>query len=60
VRPIWGDKDWARPSERQCDRSLLPSVEMVAVENGGHFLPLDRPDAVIEQTKTFSFNTIGG
>jgi len=24
---------------------------MVTVENGGHFLSLDRPDAVIEQLK---------
>lgn len=51
VRLIWGDRDWARPSERQRDRSLLPSTEMVTVEDGGHFLPVDRPDAAIEQIK---------
>jgi hypothetical protein len=27
---------------------------MVTVEHGGHFLPLDRPDAVIEQIKTLA------
>jgi pimeloyl-ACP methyl ester carboxylesterase len=52
VRLVWGDKDWARPSEREHDRSLLSGAQMVTVENGGHFLSLDRPDAVIEQLKT--------
>ncbi len=48
VSLIWGDKDWSRSSEREHDRSLIPGVRMTTVENGGHFLPLDRPDAVIE------------
>ena len=49
---LWGDKDWARSSEREHDRSLLPGAQMVTVKHGGHFLPLDRPDAVVEQIKT--------
>jgi pimeloyl-ACP methyl ester carboxylesterase len=51
---IWGDRDWARPTEREHDRDLLPGVQMVMVEGGGHFLPLDRPDAVIEQIRNFA------
>jgi pimeloyl-ACP methyl ester carboxylesterase len=51
VRLIWGDKDWARPSEREHDRRLLPSAEMLTVAHGGHFLPLDRPDALIDLIK---------
>ena len=51
---IWGAGDWATSSEREHDRSLLPSAQAVTVENGGHFLPLDRPDAVINQIKTFA------
>ncbi len=54
VHLIWGDKDWARSSEREHDRSLLADAQMVTVEHGGHFLPLDRPDAVIEQIKTLA------
>jgi pimeloyl-ACP methyl ester carboxylesterase len=54
VRLIWGDKDWARPSERVHDRDLLQHVQMVTVEHGGHFLPLDRPEAVIDQIRTFA------
>ena len=51
VRLVWGEKDWARPTEREHDHNLIPGAEMVVVEGGGHFLPLDRPDAVIEQLR---------
>jgi pimeloyl-ACP methyl ester carboxylesterase len=48
---IWGDGDWARPAEREHDRTLIPNVQVTTVENGGHFLPLDGPrnvsDAII-------------
>jgi pimeloyl-ACP methyl ester carboxylesterase len=54
VRLIWGEKDWARPDERAHDRDLLPGVQVVTVDQGGHFLPLDRPDAVIEQIVAFA------
>jgi pimeloyl-ACP methyl ester carboxylesterase len=51
---VWGDKDWAHPSEREHDRSLIPGAQMVTVEGGGHFLAFDRPqelsDLIIEFT----------
>jgi pimeloyl-ACP methyl ester carboxylesterase len=40
---IWGDKDWSRSSERDHDCRLIPGAQMATIENGGHFLPLDRP-----------------
>lgn len=40
---IWGDQDWAKPSEREHDRSLIAGAEMITLRDGGHFLPLDRP-----------------
>ncbi len=40
---IWGDRDWARPSEREHDRTLIPNAQMTTLERGSHFLPLDRP-----------------
>jgi pimeloyl-ACP methyl ester carboxylesterase len=54
VRLIWGDKDWARTSEREHDRSLLPGAQMATVENGGHFLPLDRPQELLELIVRFA------
>jgi pimeloyl-ACP methyl ester carboxylesterase len=43
VHLVWGDRDWSTPAEREHDHSLIPSAETTTVENGGHFLPLDRP-----------------
>jgi pimeloyl-ACP methyl ester carboxylesterase len=40
---IWGNKDWANPSEREQDRDLIPGVRVATLERGGHFLALDRP-----------------
>jgi pimeloyl-ACP methyl ester carboxylesterase len=40
---IWGDKDWARPSECEHDAKLIPNVQVATVDRGGHFLALDRP-----------------
>jgi pimeloyl-ACP methyl ester carboxylesterase len=50
---LWGDRDWSRPDEREHDRQIVPGAEMATVENGGHFLPLDRPDAVIQYLLAF-------
>lgn len=46
---MWGTQDWSKVSEREHDHGLVPSAQVVTVESGGHFLPLDRPDAVIDQ-----------
>ena len=43
---IWGDQDWATPSEREHDRTLIKDAEMTMLQRGGHFLPLDRPEEV--------------
>jgi pimeloyl-ACP methyl ester carboxylesterase len=44
VMLIWGDQDWARPSEREHDRTLIKGAEMTTLKRGGHFLALDRPE----------------
>lgn len=50
---LWGDRDWSRTDEREHDRQIVPGARMATVEDGGHFLPLDRPDAVIEHLLAF-------
>jgi pimeloyl-ACP methyl ester carboxylesterase len=40
---VWGEQDWASPAERDQDHKLLPGSQVTTVANGGHFLPLDRP-----------------
>ena len=56
---LWGDRDWSRPDEREHDRQIVPSAKMATVEDGGHFLPLDRPDAVIEHLLAFQTPLVG-
>jgi pimeloyl-ACP methyl ester carboxylesterase len=41
---VYGDQDWAPPSDRERTRLLIPGVTMETVRNGGHFLSLDRGD----------------
>jgi pimeloyl-ACP methyl ester carboxylesterase len=48
---IWAKRDWARPDEMEHDRRIIPRAQMVTVEGGGHFLPLDRPDALVERLR---------
>jgi pimeloyl-ACP methyl ester carboxylesterase len=51
---IWGDKDWSRPEERENERRMIPGVQMTTLENGGHFLPLDRPQELQEAIIRFA------
>lgn len=51
---IYGDQDWSRPSERQQTQSEIPGARLVTVKNGGHFLPLDQPDAVVQHIRAFA------
>lgn len=51
---IWGSKDWARPSEREHHRQLIPGAQMTTIERGGHFLALDRPQDLSEQIIRFA------
>jgi pimeloyl-ACP methyl ester carboxylesterase len=51
---IWGDKDWSKPEERENDRHMIPGVQMTTLENGGHFLPLDRPQELREAIIRFA------
>jgi hypothetical protein len=41
---VWGDRDWARPPEREHDRTLIPNARMTTLKHGRHFLALDRPE----------------
>ena len=56
---LWGDRDWSRPDEREHDKQIVPGAKMATVEDGGHFLPLDRPDAVIEHLLAFQAPLVG-
>ena len=51
---VGGDEDWAPRDERERTRSLIPGVVMEAVRNGNHFLPLDRPQGLLQFMTCFA------
>jgi pimeloyl-ACP methyl ester carboxylesterase len=51
---IWGTQDWALPSEREHDRTLIPGVQMTTFDRGGHFLALDRPQELVQAIVRFA------
>ncbi len=55
VRLVYGDHDWSREQERLQTGREIPGASLVVVEHGGHFLPLDQPEAVIQQIRSFAY-----
>ncbi len=53
---VYGDEDWAPPVERERTRSLIPSIATEFVRDGGHFLPLDRPEELQHLIVRFARN----
>jgi pimeloyl-ACP methyl ester carboxylesterase len=51
---VYGDHDWSRDTERQTTLREIPGARLVMVKDGGHFLPLDQPDAVVRQIRAFA------
>src|SRR5262245_16183146 len=51
---VWGDEDWARPAEREHDRKRIPNAQIITLERGGHFLPLDQPRELSEAIVGFA------
>jgi pimeloyl-ACP methyl ester carboxylesterase len=51
---LYGDRDWSREAERQATLREIPGARLAMVANGGHFLPLDQPDAVVQHIRDFA------
>ncbi|MFJ9740133.1 alpha/beta fold hydrolase [Streptomyces sp. NPDC101166] len=48
VHLVYGEKDWSRPSDREADRQLLPAADFTQIPEAGHFIALERPDALAD------------
>lgn len=46
VHLIYGERDWSRKSDRQANKQILPGAEFTEVPGAGHFIALERPDAL--------------
>ncbi|RNM16770.1 alpha/beta fold hydrolase [Nocardioides pocheonensis] len=44
IHLVYGEKDWSRRSDREANRTLLPSADFTEVAGAGHFIALERPD----------------
>jgi pimeloyl-ACP methyl ester carboxylesterase len=45
---IYGDQDWSNEAERRSTFEKIPGARLEVISNGGHFLPLDRPQQLTE------------
>ena len=50
---VYGDRDWSREADRRATLQEVPGARIAVVANGGHFLPLDQPEAVVQQIRGF-------
>jgi pimeloyl-ACP methyl ester carboxylesterase len=46
VHLVYGERDWSRQSDRDANRRALPDATHVDLEGTGHFVALERPDAL--------------
>jgi pimeloyl-ACP methyl ester carboxylesterase len=48
IHVVYGEHDWSRRSDRAANSRLLPGAELTEVAGAGHFVCLERPDAVAD------------
>jgi pimeloyl-ACP methyl ester carboxylesterase len=54
VHLVYGDHDWSHGPERKATAREIPGATWLEVQNGGHFLPLDQPESVIHEIRSFA------
>ena len=54
VLVVYGDDDWSLPEERRRTVAAIPGARVETVADGGHFLPLDRPERLAELITGFA------
>jgi pimeloyl-ACP methyl ester carboxylesterase len=57
---LYGDHDWSRPAEREADARDIPGARMRVVEDAGHFLSLDAPEALVRAVREAARVGVGG
>jgi pimeloyl-ACP methyl ester carboxylesterase len=57
---LYGDHDWSRPAEREADARDIPGARMRVVEDAGHFLSLDAPEALVRAVREAAGVGVGG
>ncbi len=52
---IYGDQDWSREPERRATLEKIAGARIETVADGGHFLPLDRPQQLAGVIQRFAW-----
>lgn len=53
VRVVHGEYDWSNEAERKRTISEIPQCTSAVIKNGGHFIAMDQPGAVIAEIRKF-------
>jgi len=54
VKVVYGDQDWSNEAERQRTISAIPNSASATINEGGHFLSMDQPEALIAEIESFA------
>ena len=54
VKVVYGDQDWSNEAERQRTISAIPNSRSETIKEGGHFLSMDQPEALIAEIESFA------
>ena len=54
VKVVYGDQDWSNEDERQRTINAIPKSTSVIIKEGGHFLSMDQPEALIAEIRSFA------
>jgi pimeloyl-ACP methyl ester carboxylesterase len=54
VKVVYGDRDWSNGDERQRTIHAIPNATSVTIRDGGHFLSMDQPEALVTEIKKFA------
>ena len=54
VKVVYGDQDWSNEDERQRTINAIPNSTSVIIKEGGHFLSMDQPEALIAEIRSFA------
>ncbi len=54
VKVVYGDQDWSNEAERQRTIGAIPNSTSETIKEGGHFLSMDQPEALIAEIESFA------
>lgn len=54
VMIIWGEDDWSYEDERSSYVASIPNAKSLTIEEAGHFITQDKPEAIVEAIRAIT------